>query len=360
MTDPETLALQRQIAELQAQLAARQATAAAPSPIASAPGDGAHFAQAVSAGGHVIGRDFVQIIWQSVFRSEDPAEAQSVIAHYLDALARELAGIKLGGIDPAASDGRREPLQLADVYVPLDSQLRIPASSSLADWLARRRRGEGERNAGEQPDEELRAVSLLEALAQHRELGALIVFDGLDECGSEARRQRVVAAVDELMRSAGERCRFVLTTRPYAWPGGAQAEAGVYALAELDKAQIAQFIGGWYAALVRRAWLPLGEAERKRDDLLAASERPDLLPLARNPLLLTLMTTLHANRGRLPDDRADLYDESVELLLLRWNLWSPSHNFVPSSKRPGTSCSMRVRCTMPRTARCAGSPGTKP
>lgn len=419
MTDPETLALQRQIAELQAQLAARQATAAAPSPIASAPGDGAHFAQAVSAGGHVIGRDFVQIVRQSVFRSEDPAEAQSVIAHYLDALARELAGIKLGGIDPAASDGRREPLQLADVYVPLDSQLRIPASSSLTDWLARRRRGEGERNAGEQPDEKTRAVSLLEALAQHRRLGvigsagsgkstfaasvllalaqawqghaqelarlgehwqhgallpirvvlrrfaewlpagvagaragdlwqfigqdladsgyglsartidyvqriarehgALIVFDGLDECGSEARRQRVVAAVEELMRSAGKRCRFVLTARPYAWPGGAQPEAGVYALAELDKAQIAQFIGGWYAALVRRAWLPPGEAGRKRDDLLAASQRRDLLPLARNPLLLTLMTTLHANRGRLPDDRADLYDESVELLLLRWN-----------------------------------------
>ena len=287
--------------------------------VSTGSGNGATFAGPVSAGGDVVGRDFVQIIRQSVFRSEDPAEAQSVIAHYLDALARELAGIKLGGIDPAASDGRREPLQLADVYVPLDSQLRIPASSSLADWLARRRRGEGERNAGEQPDEELRAVSLLEALAQHRELGALIVFDGLDECGSEARRQRVVAAVEELMRSAGKRCRFVLTARPYAWPGGAQPEAGVYALAELDKAQIAQFIGGWYAALVRRAWLPLGEAERKRDDLLAASERPDLLPLARNPLLLTLMTTLHANRGRLPDDRADLYDESVELLLLRWN-----------------------------------------
>jgi hypothetical protein len=31
------------------------------------------------------------------------------------------------------------------------------------------------------------------------------------------------------------------------------------------------------------------------------------------------MATLHANRGRLPDDRADLYNESVDLLMLRWN-----------------------------------------
>ena len=31
------------------------------------------------------------------------------------------------------------------------------------------------------------------------------------------------------------------------------------------------------------------------------------------------MATLHTNRGRLPDDRADLYNESVDLLMLRWN-----------------------------------------
>ena len=121
------------------------------------------------------------------------------------------------------------------------------------------------------------------------------------------------------MRTAGPRCRFVLTARPYAWPSGPDPARGVYALADLDDAQIEQFIHGWYAALVERKWRSPGEAERKVGDLLAARHRPDLLPLARNPLLLTLMATLHTNRGRLPDDRADLYDESVDLLLLRWN-----------------------------------------
>jgi predicted NACHT family NTPase len=96
-------------------------------------------------------------------------------------------------------------------------------------------------------------------------------------------------------------------------------EDGVYALADLTDAQIEQFIRGWYQALVSRRWLSPGEGERKMTDLLAARWRPDLAPLARNPLLLTLMATLHANRGRLPDDRADLYDESVHLLILRWN-----------------------------------------
>ncbi|MBK7955261.1 MAG: SUMF1/EgtB/PvdO family nonheme iron enzyme [Candidatus Accumulibacter sp.] len=152
-----------------------------------------------------------------------------------------------------------------------------------------------------------------------RRHGALIVLYGLDECGSGEARQRVLKGVDEIMHSAGPKCRFLLTARPYAWPGGPDPAHGVYALADLSDPQIEQFIGAWYAALVRRKWLLPGEAERKRADLLAARQRPDLLPLARNALLLTLMATLHANRGRLPDDRADLYNDSVELLMLRWN-----------------------------------------
>ena len=31
------------------------------------------------------------------------------------------------------------------------------------------------------------------------------------------------------------------------------------------------------------------------------------------------MASLHTNRGRLPDDRADLYNDSVDLLMLHWN-----------------------------------------
>ena len=160
-------------------------------------------------------------------------------------------------------------------------------------------------------------MQYVQRIARHT--GALILLDGLDECGSSAARERVLNAVKEIMRTAGPRCRFLLTARPYAWPGGPDPERGVYALADLNDDQIEQFIRGWYQALVTRRWLSPGEGERKMADLLDARQRPDLAPLARNPLLLTLMATLHANRGRLPDDRADLYNESVDLLMLRWN-----------------------------------------
>jgi Sulfatase-modifying factor enzyme 1 len=152
-----------------------------------------------------------------------------------------------------------------------------------------------------------------------RNHGALILLDGLDECGSPAARERVLAGVRELTRTAGNKCRFILTARPYAWPGGTDVAKGVYALADFDDQQVEQFIRGWYAALVARNWRTPGEAERKRDELLQTWQRADLEPLTRNPLLLTLTTTLHTNRGRLPEDRADLYNESVELLMLHWN-----------------------------------------
>lgn len=377
--------------------------------IAQGPG-----AIAIGAGGQ-----FTQIVKNKIQRREKQAGDGAVIADYLAALVSELAGLKLGEIDVAASDTRREPLQLADVYVPLATHLRLPAQTTLAQWLERDRQGPRGERADLETAHDSRPVSALEALAQHRQLtllgsagsgkstfgasvlltlaqawpgqadrladlgaawthgallpvrvvlrrfaedlpaggapscagdlwafigrsldaagyglspatcqtirrvardqGALFLLDGLDECGSEAARQRVLGAVDEFMRSAGRHCRFLLSARPYAWPGGADPAQGVYSLADLDDEQIEQFIGAWYAALAKRQWLSPGDAARKCDDLLAARQRPDLLPLARNPLLLTLMASLHANRGRLPDDRADLYDDSVDLLLLRWN-----------------------------------------
>ncbi len=369
-------------------------------------------------GGHFIARASIRHITQVIQPGEDPEEVKAAIAHYLEVLAKDLAGLKLGEIDPTIDQTRRTPLQLADIYVPLNTTLRIHKEMALERWLLLTDGGEGKRDFTTS-EREARPVSALEALAQHQELtllgkpgggkstfgahvllilaqawqghegelaklgetwaqgallpirvilrrfaetlppgdaparagdlwnfiagdlnasgyglptrtvdylkrlainqGALILLDGLDECGDAAKRRRVLAAVKELTRNSGKHCRFLLTARPYAWPGGPDPHRGVYMLDDLDDEQIEQFIHGWYAALVKHQWRSPGDAEQKRDDLLAARGRPDLLALARNPLLLTLMATLHSNRGRLPDDRADLYNESVDLLLARWN-----------------------------------------
>lgn len=366
-------------------------------------------------------RDESEAAFRNVKRSsEDSAEAESVIAAYLHALANDLARVELGKIDASANQSRQTPLKLADIYVPLNTTLQILEDATLPERLSRPRNLiELETRDRVVRRNEMRPVSALQVLAKHRELtllgkpgsgkstfgasvllalaqarqghadelkslgeewkfgallpvrvvlrrfaeqlplsdqpasagdlwafigrdleargyglsvdtmkyvqsiarnqGALILFDGLDECGDSIRRDRVLHAVRELMGSAGKLCRFVLTARPYAWPGGPDPAKGVHALADFNTDQTEQFIRAWYAALERHNWCSPGDAERKRDDLLRAWRRPDLLPLARNPLLLSLMASLHTNRGRLPDDRADLYDDSVNLLMQRWN-----------------------------------------
>jgi predicted NACHT family NTPase len=360
-------------------------------------------------GGDFIGRDFIQHLTQI---GEDPEIARSVIAHYLSALITDLAGLKQGEIDGAINQAQQSPLQLADIYVPLDTTLNIPENMTLAQW-----RSHNFKRNDVEVQRETRTVSALEALAEYCKLtllgkagggkstfgasvllnlaqvwqghtdklqelgehwtfgallpirvilrrfaeqygdgqpaagdiwvfigqdlksggygmsddtlkyiqhvarthGALILFDGLDECGDSKRRERVLNAVQQFMQSSGDKCRYLLTARPYAFPDGAAPDRGIYMLADFNDAQIEQFIRTWYAALVTRGWSSPGDAGRKMADLLNVRQRHDLLPMAQNPLLLTLMTTLHTNRGRMPDDRVDLYNESVELLLLRWN-----------------------------------------
>ncbi|MBI5564433.1 MAG: SUMF1/EgtB/PvdO family nonheme iron enzyme [Chloroflexi bacterium] len=154
--------------------------------------------------------------------------------------------------------------------------------------------------------------------------GALFIFDGLDEAGDEVRRTRVLEAVTEFMRGAGQQCRYLLTARPYAWDDSvslprADGLGAVYRLDDLDPDHINTFIERWYQAVAAIGWSLNDTPANKTLNLQAAVQRPDLQTLARNPLLLTLMATLHSNLTRLPDDRADLYNEVVDLLLQRWN-----------------------------------------
>ncbi|GJL62689.1 MAG: hypothetical protein NPIRA04_13430 [Nitrospirales bacterium] len=49
-----------------------------------------------------------------------------------------------------------------------------------------------------------------------------------------------------------------------------------------------------------------------------AIKRKDLRGLAERPLLLTVMVQLHTFQGKLPDDRTELYNDAVDLLMERW------------------------------------------
>ena len=52
--------------------------------------------------------------------------------------------------------------------------------------------------------------------------------------------------------------------------------------------------------------------------LVEAVQQPDFKSLSSNPLLLTVMALVHTHTSRLPDARALLYEETVDILLWRW------------------------------------------
>ena len=86
-------------------------------------------------------------------------------------------------------------------------------------------------------------------------------------------------------------------------------------------AQISTFISRWYAHLAAVRHNMTAETANGRAALLkqAIERNPRLQEFARQPLLLTLMATLHAfHGGKLPDKRVELYEDAVQLLLDRW------------------------------------------
>ena len=152
--------------------------------------------------------------------------------------------------------------------------------------------------------------------------GIVFMLDGLDEVPEGTRRDRVREAVEELAATCGRNSRFIVTARPYAYDDPNRRLArfvGPFALAPFDDTHIQQFIADWYTAVEKAGWVSTREAQDKSAGLSTAAQRVDLRPIAERPLLLTLMATLHTSRGKLPDDRADLYNDIVELLLWHWN-----------------------------------------
>jgi formylglycine-generating enzyme required for sulfatase activity len=155
-----------------------------------------------------------------------------------------------------------------------------------------------------------------------RERGGLILLDGLDEVPeAEQRREQVKQAVEAFVAAFGK-CRYLVTSRTYAWQNQGWALNGFEEslLAPLSDGQIRRFIERWYAhaAALKRVKEEnvAGRVNRLQQAIFGKGR---LLGLARRPLLLTLMASLHAWRGgTLPEGRERLYADTVELLLDFW------------------------------------------
>jgi len=151
--------------------------------------------------------------------------------------------------------------------------------------------------------------------------GALVLLDGLDEVADRGKWDAVHEAVSEFVATYGHPSnRFLVTCRSYAYQDVRWHldHFEVRTLAPFNQDQIDTFVASWYKEICRLGLKTGREADDSTRQLQIATRRPDLAPLAENPLQLAMMTSLHSSWGKLPDDRAELYHEMVTLLLVRW------------------------------------------
>ena len=119
--------------------------------------------------------------------------------------------------------------------------------------------------------------------------------------------------------------RFIITSLPFGYRSAHMERVGVVLeMQPFERTQIQQFIQNWY--LQSEIMSRLGkddsqtrqEAWRKSEDLIKRiNNSPSLVTMTLNPLLLTMIATVHSFRGSLPERRVELYAEICDVLLGR-------------------------------------------
>ncbi|NEO51647.1 MAG: NACHT domain-containing protein [Okeania sp. SIO3B5] len=146
---------------------------------------------------------------------------------------------------------------------------------------------------------------------QSLEKGKLfLLFDGLDEVKSLIRSQ-VVQAINDLLDKY-DKCRAIITCRAAVYRNDfAESVEKTLDIKEFSDRQMRLFLEAWKSEM---------PPEKSIDQLIQTlRDRPLIMELARNPLMLTIVAHLYTQPAFvLPQSRSDFYQESTHILLNQW------------------------------------------
>ncbi len=148
----------------------------------------------------------------------------------------------------------------------------------------------------------------------------LLMLDGLDEVADIELRKRVVRWVEQQMQKYAKN-RFIITSRPFGYYSNPLKNSALLEIRPFTIEQVKKFINNWYLANEIMSYQRDDpgvrmDAKRGADDLLwRLRQVPVLLEMAVNPLLLTMIATVHRYRSSLPGRRVELYSEICEVFL---------------------------------------------
>jgi formylglycine-generating enzyme required for sulfatase activity len=156
----------------------------------------------------------------------------------------------------------------------------------------------------------------------------LLLFDGLDEVSDPQRRAQVSRWIEQAAQ-ARPHCTAVVTCRFAGYDDQDRLGAQFLELhlRPLSPVQADGFIRNWYRAVetgLAGDTTPAGiKAAEGAASLIERLRQPDfrsarMATLIRNPLLLANLCLVHRDRGALPHNRHQLYDECIDVLLEHW------------------------------------------
>jgi HEAT repeat protein/uncharacterized protein YneR len=146
---------------------------------------------------------------------------------------------------------------------------------------------------------------------------ALILLDGLDEVAESGKRDEIIRKI-ECFLGQFDKNRAIITSRPAGYKPVffRTQELPHYTLQLFDESKIELFVKHWYESRFK----DIEEARRRQESLkkaLTGQER--IKVLAKNPLLLTIISLIHRYEADLPRQRYKLYDRAVKTLLTAWD-----------------------------------------
>ena len=253
----------------------------------------------------------------------EPGAGKTTFLRYV---AQRLARGGLEEENPRAALGLGDDAPLATpVFVPL----RALAASVDAVWTDAAPQACALGHALEHWAEHERVGFGERELAARCEAGEVaLLLDGFDEIPDRAARDRVAAALGAFAPCVGG-CdgpwRVVLTTRPRAWREATRLGAPFVegTIRELDDEAVAAFTERWVRAVHGvPEGAAMGDAPGAADELAgrrrALDQDPQIRQMSRTPVLLTLLALVHHFHEGLPERRAELYDQAVEVVLRRF------------------------------------------
>lgn len=166
----------------------------------------------------------------------------------------------------------------------------------------------------------------------------LIMLDGLDEIALPDTRRSISSWVDRQQELYPD-TTFIVTSRPFGYQSAPLKAATVVQVRPFSEKEIKEFVARWYKATARRRYGEMNGAaqlyaSKSTTSLISrVSWSADMLELAVNPLLLTMICNVHEYRGALPGTRLELHKEICEALLSRRNQDRGIESEVAGSKK---------------------------